>query len=355
MTERLHIVEPSLQDSAGHCHSFVGSVCQAAGQHAVTVWCGHQAAISLPPTVQIQRIFWRRLRRLQALWLYRKLLRGTGRIFVSTASRTDLFLLHWAARRAIVPRRVFLYMHWFRPSERKRRQLQALARHQPSLTIFAPTPSVAQEFLRAGFADTRVVPYPITPRSAPPIGHTPFRHLLYAGAARRDKGFGEVVSLVARLKQLQAGLPVSLQTSADHGTDHDAATRQDLQRLNAIGYPQLQSTDTLPPEAYRQLFSGAICLQLYSQPDFADRVSGVTLDALSAGSPIVTLSGTWIARVVAEFDAGVVVDSPDPQTVMAAVTCIQERYAVFCDNAARAGAALQQRNSAGHLFSELMA
>jgi glycosyltransferase involved in cell wall biosynthesis len=358
MTERLHIVEPTLRDNAGHCHSFVGSVCQAADDHPVTVWCAREAEVALPRGVDVQRLFSRRLRRFQALWLYRRLLQQPGRIFVSTASRTDLMLLNWAARGAIAPHRVSLYMHWFRPSEAKRRQLRALARRQPSLTIMAPTASIAQEFLDAGFTDTRVVPYPITPAPMPPavagLQQVPFSHLLYAGAARRDKGFGDVVNLVAWLSQSGAEVPVSLQTSADHGTDHDDATRQDLLRLKAIHYPPLRSTDTLPAEDYRHFFVGAICLQLYSQKDFADRISGVTLDALSAGSPIVTLSGTWMARVVAEFDAGVVVDSPDPATVMDAVERIRDRYARYSDNASAAGAALQDRNSASHLVSELM-
>jgi glycosyltransferase involved in cell wall biosynthesis len=354
MTERLHIVEPTLKGNAGHNHSFVASVCAAAGATPITVWCAEGAELSLPPGVDVQRVFSRRLRRWQAFWLFRRLLRGSGRIFVSTAQRTDLQLLHWAAPGTIAAGRVVLYMHWFRPSQRKREHLAALAKKQPAVTVFAPTASVADEFRAAGFADTRVVPYPITPqalRAAP----GPFRHLLYAGAARQDKGFHAVVDLVERLARSHDSLPIRVQTSADHGSAHDDATRADLQRLSRIQHAPLQCSDTLAPDDYRERFAGAISLQLYSQSDFADRISGVTLDSLSAGAPVITLSNTWIARVVDEFGAGIVVDTADADTVFDAVQRIHADYAAYRDRALAAGRTLQERNGAHRLVQELLA
>ena len=67
---------------------------------------------------------------------------------------------------------------------------------------------------------------------------------------------------------------------------------------------------TLTGDAYSAMFRGAICLQPYSRQDFADRVSGVTLDAFVAGAPVVALSGTWIARMVQRFKAGEVIEEP---------------------------------------------
>ena len=43
---------------------------------------------------------------------------------------------------------------------------------------------------------------------------------------------------------------------------------------------------------YAKQFDGAICIQIYDRSDFADRISGVTLDAFMAGSPIMTTAGT---------------------------------------------------------------
>jgi len=68
----------------------------------------------------------------------------------------------------------------------------------------------------------------------------------------------------------------------------------------------------LPLADYSALFRGRSGLQLYSRSDFADRISGVTLDALSHGSPIVTLPRDWMA-LVDEFGAGRWRKNPRPK------------------------------------------
>jgi glycosyltransferase involved in cell wall biosynthesis len=356
LTAPLHIVEPTLEDSTGHCFSYLDSLCRAAGGYPITVWGGRGAAVSFPGDVEVKRYFRRRIRRLQAWWLYRALLRQPGRVFVSTAGRSDLILLELAARGAIAPGKAFLYVHWFRTSPAKERQLARLAARQPEITILAPTESVCAIFRAAGFRRTRLVPYPISPAAAAPAPEAApaFRHVLFAGAARSDKGFAEVVSFVDLLAKTKSDIPVSLQTSAQHYDKVDAATAASLARLEAIRYPFLERhPQSLSASDYSALFRGAVCLQPYSRSDFADRVSGVTLDALSHGSPIVTLSGTWMGRVVEEFGAGLVLAEPAPDALLAAVVKLKNGYAHYHRRAWEAGRELQKRNNAGALFQAL--
>jgi hypothetical protein len=356
LTASLHIVEPTLEDSTGHCYSYLDSLCRAAGAYPITVWGGQGAQVSFPGKVEVKRFFRRRIRRLQAWWLYRKLLRGPGRVFVSTAGRADLVLLDLAAKGAIAPGKVFLYVHWFRASPAKERQLARLAARQPEIAILAPSESVCATFRAAGFRNARLVPYPISPAAGEgaPEAAPAFRHVLFAGAARSDKGFAEVVGFVDLLAKTGSRIPVSLQTSAQHYDKVDAATAASLERLEAIRYPFLtRHAQSLSAEDYNALFRGAICLQLYSRGDFADRVSGVTLDALSNGSPIVTLSGTWMGRVVEEFGAGLVLQDPAPAALLEAVTKLRDAYAQYHRRAWQAGRELQKRNDAGALFKAL--
>jgi glycosyltransferase involved in cell wall biosynthesis len=323
----------------------------------VTVWCGRKADIPLPQGVCIRHYFFRKFRKLQVFWLYRRLLKQFGRILVSTASRTDMVLLNLASQGKISPLKVFLYIHWFKPSSHKRSQLRKMAVRQPELVILTPTVSLREEFLNAGFSQVRHIPYPITRVTVGQkvAGGPGFRSLLYAGAARSDKGFSKVVDLVALMARRGEQIPITLQASADHYGKLDETVRSDLARLNQIAYPHITlQAATLQQTQYQALFEGAICLQLYSRQDFADRVSGVTLDALSAGSPVITLSRTWIAGVIAEFDAGMVVDSPTPEAVLQAVKSVKDGYEFYRNNALKAGCELQTRNSAEHLFQELM-
>lgn len=357
MHENLNIIEPTLTGEAGHCYSFISSLAHAADGAQFILWCDHSADITLAGNVLTKRHFFRSIRKLQALWLYRKLLCTDERIFIPTAGRTDLILLDIASSGRIAANRVYVYIHWFRPSPGKRKQLEKLARRQPEIVVFAPTESVGKEFESAGFKHVRLVPYPITPLASGALSGKPcdFCHILFAGAARHDKGFGSVVDFVELLASTGRDIPVRLQTSAQHYNKMDEATNADLARLELFGYPYLKRhAETLQHSDYLALFGGAICLQLYSQKDFADRISGVTLDALSMGSPIVTLSGTWIAHVVSEFDAGLVIDSPAPDAVLGAVARIMSDYGQYRSRAFEAGRELQKRNSAEFLLRELM-
>jgi glycosyltransferase involved in cell wall biosynthesis len=358
MADFINIIEPTLTGEAGHCFSFLTSLVNAAGKDFLTIWCGRSAKVTFPGNVRINRFFVRKLRRLQALWLYRKLLMNHERIFISTAGRTDLILLDLAACGKIEPGSVYVYIHWFRTSRSKRSQLEKLARRQPEIVILTPTISVCKELQNVGFSNTRLVPYPITQRDACAAAteKLQFRHLLFAGAARQDKGFTAVVDFVHLLQTKRSSLPITLQTSADHYEKYDEVTRDDIRRLELCGYPHIRRvSETLLLSDYQGLFAGAVCLQLYSQRDFSDRISGVTLDALSSGSPVITLSDTWIARIVTKYGAGMVIDTAEPESVYKAVMQVLENYGHYQDNALKAGRELQVQNSAEHLFHELAA
>ncbi len=357
-TTRVHIIEPTLANEAGHCRSFVESVCGAAagGSCRFAVWGGKSAELpgAAAGRLTVERFFHRKIRRLQEFFLLRRLLAGGERIFISTAGRVDLALLDWAASAPVPPDRVFLYFHWVRPDAKKLAYFRKIAARHPELVVMGPTASVVEVFAACGFRHCHVVPYPITPRAGEAQPSLPFRHLLFAGAARKDKGFSHVVRLLAHMQERGQSLPVSLQTSAAHYDKYDEETAAALQSIPSIGYRALRlSPETLSGEAYFEMFRGSICLQPYDARAFADRISGITLDALSMGAPLVTLASTWMSRVVERFEAGVVIDRPDPELLLEAAGRIIADYPRYRANALRAGVALQQEHSASHLLGLL--
>lgn len=353
----INIVEPTLMSEAGHCHSFVNSLLSASMvDKPFRLWVNRKADVTFNFShVEVRKYFYRRLRRLQSYILYKQLLRLKGKLFISTAGRTDLMLLQWAARDIIPAGKVSLYFHWFNPSASKLRGLKRLAIKQPNLTILGPTPTVVGVFKEAGFSDARVVPYPITPHKMNAvIAQSEFKYLLYAGAARQDKGFGHVVDLVEYLHNQHSQIPVLIQTSSEHFGKFDAATLADIERLKSIPYPFLaMKTEVLSASEYEALFSGAIAIQLYSTTDFSDRISGITLDGFSGGSPVISTTGTWIARMVKRFDAGLIADNVSPQEIFNIASKIISNYAYYNANAINAGKHLQQENSASALYKVL--
>jgi hypothetical protein len=265
-------------------------------------------------------------------------------------------MLNWAASGEIPLGKVSLYFHWFNPTSTKLRLLNKIATRQPNLTIFGPTNSVVNIFKDSGFSQARVVPYPITPQKVQVEEVVPsFKYLLYAGAARQDKGFAYLVDFIVYLQKSNAKIPVVIQTSPEHFGKYDAETLSDIERLNKLSYPYLSMrTEVLSAAEYGEQFSGAIAIQLYKQSDFTDRVSGVTLDAFSHACPVISTTDTWIARAVERFDAGVCVTHCTPEEVYMVVEKIIAEYPRYAFNARYAGQVLQQENSASVLYKELI-
>ncbi|HJV35499.1 hypothetical protein, partial [Geomonas sp.] len=113
MKLNVNIIEPTLSGEAGHCQSFVASLCGSAGEKEVrfTLWGGKSA--SLPPVpgaeISVERHFFRKIRRFQEFFLLRRLLARKERIFISTAGRVDLVLLNLAASGSVPANRVFCF------------------------------------------------------------------------------------------------------------------------------------------------------------------------------------------------------------------------------------------------------
>jgi glycosyltransferase involved in cell wall biosynthesis len=343
----VEVVEPTLVSDAGHCAAIFGSLFRAAPDLPYRLWIDRRAhAPSVIATgVETVRHFVRPLRRLQALLLYRRLLRGPGPLYVPTATWSDLRSIDLLARSPLPPDHVFLYFHKLRLSAGRREALRALARRQPHLHLLGASAEIADRLRDAGFRQVDAV-IPVNAEVGAVQPGEVFRHVLFAGAARADKGFTHVVDWVEHLSGCGDALPVLVQTTGDHYGRHDDRTATDLVRLRAIDAAWLQTLDQTPDRlAYANLFPGSICLQPYDRREYADKTSSVTFDALMAGAPIVTLSGTPMARIVEESGAGRVVEDALPQTLQGAIEAIHADYAGYARRALAAGRRFDPRQA----------
>ncbi|MGB9151097.1 MAG: hypothetical protein WCB36_12710 [Burkholderiales bacterium] len=353
----VHIVEPTLRDEAGHCDSLISNLAACSTRPRLVVWGDRKIylpALESLPALEIKAYFFRKLRRVQAYFLFRRLLGEAGNIFISTAGRTDMVLMDWAAGKQNYPDKIFFYVHWLGLSGAKKRQLEKIARRHPEFNLLATTKSAAEDLRGCGFTSAKQIPYPVS--ATPAVNLHEFKYVLIAGAARQDKGLSQAIDYIDFLNNIKVNLAVKIQTSAEHYGKVDELARAEIRRLENIGYPPLiRQQTTLSMDAYRAMFEGAICLQPYDPDDFADRVSGVTLDALRAGAPVITTDRTWMADIVKRFDAGVVLQHRSAQSIHAAVETIRARYAEYQTNAFNAGLVLANENSAQHLMDAITA
>ena len=358
MKNCLHIIEPTLVSESGHCNSFIESLVNEYPNEKLVIWADKKNKLKFQSQHNLEVIvkpyFFRRIRKIQSIFLYKELLKTQEKILISTANRTDLLLLNFLSKNKIPKGKVFLFFHWINLNQKKIKQLKAIATKQPNLVIIAPTETIAKDFNEAGFSNVKVIAYPITKSPQKTENEVKFKAVSFIGAARQDKGFAKVVNLIAYAEKMNLEIPFKIQTSADHYGKYDPKTEADILRLSKSKYPRLELIQlTLSKKEYLDSFEGTICLQLYNTKDFTDRVSGVTLDALSSSTPIITTDGTWIARQVSRFNAGIIIKNTSPAEVVLAINQIRENYKVYCKGAAYGGQTLQIEHNASNLIELL--
>lgn len=354
MRKTINIIEPTLINEAGHCFSLVNNLVNTEQKKNLVIWASKHSTIAFKnKNASLKKFFYRRIRKVQCFFLYRKLLALNEKVLVSTSGIIDLVLFNLIAKETIPPKQVFFYFHWINNPSKKLKKLKEIAKKQPNLMILGTTQTVLDIFKKAGFQYTEVAPYPISKKNESQlIKPSKFSKVLFAGAARQDKGFSKVVDLIEYAKSENSKVPFFVQSSSEHYNKYDKKTQHDIERLGATGYKYLTiHKDTLSESEYLDLFAGSICLQPYEPVAFADRVSGVTLDALAAGSPILSSADTWTAKIIEKFGAGIITKSSSPEHMHLALTELIKKYELYGDNARNAFKTIQAENDSAHLLS----
>ena len=312
---RLTVIESNLFGEHGHYAEFVRSLASCTSpEDEMIVLCDEalpDSVLSDAPRVRVERTFRLVGRQREERRVLRECLERREPFLLLTARHTDVLRLEGAARATgIDPSHARLYFHWRESGPVERLAIAACMRVRRHARAIAPTEVTASFLRRTGWRNVECIPYPVRAmeRDASP---STFRHLLVAGAVRMNKGIEHVAGALPMLAARAPCPPVLVQTTGKRrggvsGRRESAA----LASLGACGYPQLRM-DPQAPDArtYAQRFRGAVTLTPYDPAKFADNVSGIALDALLHGSPVVATAGTWQAGLVERFGAGRVMPS----------------------------------------------
>lgn len=312
---RLTVIESNLFGEHGHYAEFVRSLASCTSpEDEMIVLCDEalpDSVLSDAPRVRVERTFRLVGRQREERRVLRECLERREPFLLLTARHTDVLRLEGAARATgIDPSHARLYFHWRESGPVERLAIAACMRVRRHARAVAPTEVTAAFLRRTGWRNVECIPYPVRAmeRDASP---STFRHLLVAGAVRMNKGIEHVAGALPMLAARAPCPPVLVQTTGKRrggvsGRRESAA----LASLGACGYPQLRMDPQAPDaHAYAQRFRGAVTLTPYDPAKFADNVSGIALDALLHGSPVVATAGTWQATLVKRFGAGRVMPS----------------------------------------------
>lgn len=357
----LRVIEPNLVGPSGHYAEFVRALASRMDGcfDGLEVLCDHSAelgSLSSLRGVRFDRRFPSRGRRMSEWHALRESCMRSTPFLVLTARTIDVAMLEAASGATGAGlAECRLYFHWRERDALKRAATACCVRVRRRALAIAPTASTAA-FLRAsGWKRVLEVPYPvIAPGPLPtPSG---FRRLLVAGAARANKGIALVAALAERLAA--AGDPVELlvQTTAKRrtgrqgGIEARAIARMSDQRCSGLRL----DPDAPDRHAYVARFDGALALTPYDPRRFADNVSGIALDALLHGAPVVATAGTWQAALVQRFGAGSVMARWDADSLASAVSDARARWEECVAGARDAARVLAHEHDPLHLVRALV-
>jgi hypothetical protein len=242
-------------------------------------------------------------------------------------------------------RRISLLFHW-PPRSRIDKYLHLLAGGVKTHCVaLATTSSIARSLSSLGWSRVREISYPVVPpraRDAPAV----FSHVVMAGPLRANKGLATLVDLVALWTTRRDSIPLQLQVTPKHGTRHGTHEARLLRQLFRQQYPHLYTRPTASDrDEYLLQYRGAICLASYDPSLFATQISGVSMDAILSGAPVVVSKGTDIAHFVAEHDCGIVVPYRDVDAIDHAISSIRSRWTHYSENAYAAASTLAHKHA----------
>lgn len=215
------------------------------------------------------------------------------------------------------------------------------------------TEQVADSLKELGWRRVEYIPYPVlAPQFLPePIS---FSHLLMAGAARLNKGLDLVAGLACKWSVAERSVPLFVQVSKKHTSRHGNRETLYVDKLLSSGYKGLKSDANAPDRVtYIERFKGALVLAPYVREPFATQVSGVVLDALLHGAPVIATKGTWPAIQVERFGAGITIEGRTVESLEAAIDSILCNWDAFSARACKAARTLAREHDPIHLVKLL--
>ncbi|GAB4300005.1 MAG: glycosyltransferase [Desulfuromonadia bacterium] len=353
----LLVIEPNLRSPSGHYAEFVRALGSVSGKKVIQVYADPRAD-DLLSSMEGVVPFCRepRIGRFAAEWrTIVRAVREKAPFLVLTADARHAALLSLTAAgvgSSLGSARLFFHRAPTTVRDRFFAPLMGMARRH-AIAVTA-TEQVAGELRQDGWRQVILVPYPMIPPPHPPEP-LPFRHLLMAGAARINKGLDILSQLVCQWNGRGEKIPLFVQVSHKHAERHGRREGDVVKRLLSCGYPGLHADGSAPDrEEYLSRFRGALVLAPYAREQFASQVSGIVLDALLNGAPVIATRKTWPGDMVDRFGAGVTIAERTPSALDEAIRAVLHDWGRYARAACHAGVILAREHDPRHLMDALI-
>ena len=229
-----------------------------------------------------------------------------------------------------------------------------------SLRFYADTSQLCSQYeALSGGVPVALMPIPHGLSGAASASPTAEHHrpvtATYLGNARTEKGFHYLPKAVDALRSshIEAGrLRFVIQANANLSLEDDIVARG-RRRLRRYASEQVELIDSAldVPGFQERLFEADIILLPYQAEHYRKRSSGILVQALVAGRPVVVPRGTWLSDC-APPESSVAFD--DPEDLANAIATAVERLPDLRQAALRMAPAWRERHSAEMLVKRLL-
>ena len=314
----LTIIEPRLSSAAGHFHSLASALIAELPPGSVRVACSPGGQAHLPSCCDAWPNLNPKLSKVGLALAMRRLAGSTSSMCVLTACDRSLVVAAAVLPKSCALTGIVHDVGWVR----RNYLLRMAARLRPDLRIACFGTPVHHAVCNSGLRTVQQFEYPIDPVWRPDLVQSDSpTHLLMAGGPRSEKGFLE---LARWCLESQRGRPLPVRI---HGAKPDADCSAAVRELVSCGASDiLVRSQPLTPGEFRQDFLGAIVLLLHRPAEYHGRASGLFLDAIMAGSPMIAVAGSRFARDIEQHDLGVIVESTDPLALRRATEQAKESW-----------------------------
>lgn len=351
---RLLVIEPNLRNPSGHYAEFVRALGMRADETAIDVFAHPDADELLDSMPNVRPcIDEPRVGRPFAEW--RTIQRAVGEetpfLVLTSDGRHAAAVSMAAAMSRRAPEHACLYFHWIPIGLQDSLLHRASVLARRHALAIAPTEAIARALREGRWRRVECMPYPAIGPEHPPEP-VPFARLLVAGAARMNKGLDLIAGLANRWAREGRSIPLFVQVSKKHALKHGRREVALVESLLASGYGGLVTDDHAPDrDGYTARFRGALVLAPYERERFADAVSGVVLDALLHGAPVIATRGTWPGLQVERFGAGVTIEERTPEALSAAIDQVLGDWPAYAARASSAARILAREHDPRHLLA----
>ncbi len=371
------IVDPSVRDFIGHHLEYDASTARAAkalGYEAVCL--GHaEADLAVAEQLPLRRTFRHDIwwtpegaPRAEGLWAantaFEEDLRAAGRtlplqrdsvIFghMITAGQ----ILGWARYIESLPRAsrpLFVLLLRYQPelyagaaADEGFARIRKLVKSGADIRLTSDSEPLAIELSRVAGLPLKVLPLPHTghapPPGRPPEGPRPLR-AVSLGNAREEKGLLEIIEAAELIQVRGHGAKFEFVLQAN---DPEAGIAPAIRRFEADAPPNVKLlTSALSSAEYAELLHSAdIVLVPYRREIYQARTSGVFVEALAAGKPIICTQDTWLSQQLDLGGAGLAIPDRSAAALARALVEIGDDYPRFlADALAKRGAYLAIHN-----------